>query len=180
MVHHSQKASSSSLLRRLLITAPGCLTAAAQPFEHFVPIWEEAKDDVLGLVDWLDTRPALAERIARAGQRFACRHLTHRGRGCYLRALTAEYAASVLGYKVTDELLRLRRRQFPGLVEITPEALSCRLSGEGAAQPVECTVNAAAAKPVPLKEEGEEERGEEPAVAGEATAGGGAAGRRRR
>ena len=83
---------------------------ALQAYVHYVPLWRSSSDDVLRVVDWLGAHDRLAERVAAAGQRFACEHLTLPARLCYWRKAIDEYAASFLAYAPT---LDTRPRAFP-------------------------------------------------------------------
>lgn len=82
---------------------------AMHAFVHYVPVWQSSSDDVLRLIDWLGSHDATASRIALAGQRFACEHLTQPGRLCYWRRAIEEYAP-FLAYTPT---LAKRPRAFP-------------------------------------------------------------------
>ena len=64
---------------------------------------------MLRLLDWLDRNDALAARIARNGQHFACEHLTRPGRLCYWRRAIELYA-TLQDYKPS---LARRPRAFP-------------------------------------------------------------------
>ena len=83
---------------------------ALHAFVHYVPVWQSSSDDVLRLLDWLGAHDAVAERVALAGQRFACEHLTQPGRLCYWRRAIGEYTKSFLGYVPS---LAKRPRAFP-------------------------------------------------------------------
>lgn len=56
---------------------------ALVPYHHYVPVWRESEDDVLEAFRWLESNPARAAAIAKAGQDFACEHLTRDARRCY-------------------------------------------------------------------------------------------------
>eukprot|EP00966_Prymnesium_polylepis_P307174 7098342-Prymnesium_polylepis.1 len=57
-------------------------SGALVPGEHYLPVYTSSADDVLKTVAYLEANPDVAERIARAGQEFACEHLTLEGRKC--------------------------------------------------------------------------------------------------
>ena len=82
---------------------------ALHPFVHYIPVWHSSQDDILRLIDWLDSHDDLAQRIAQNAQHFACTHLTQPGRLCYWKRAINEYA-KLLDYKPT---LRTRPRAFP-------------------------------------------------------------------
>lgn len=82
---------------------------AIEKFVHFVPLWRSSRDDVLRLLGWLETHDALAQRIARNGQHFACEHLTQPGRLCYWQRAIELYAK----FQAYTPSLARRPRAFP-------------------------------------------------------------------
>ena len=123
------------------------------PFVHYVPVWRSSRDDVLRLLDWLDHHDALARRIARNGQHFACEHLTQPGRLCYWQRAIELYA-SLQAYIPS---LARRPRAFPLdalniMCRIRDQPIVCyynvRLPTEGAPPGYEC------AKPIPNERPG--------------------------
>ena len=141
--------------------------AALIDFVHVVPIWRSSRDDVLRLTSWLESHDALAERIARNGQHFACEHLTQPARLCYWRKAIEAYAP-FMGYTPS---LEDRPRAFP----LERLNIMCRIRDA----PVVCYYNILARgppvpqgyrceKPVPGAPNGSYEecwyRGDEPAA----------------
>lgn len=98
---------------------------ALQEYVHFVPVWTDDKDDILAKLEWLEREPELAQRIADEGRRFACHHLTQHARTCFWREAVRRYNALML-YRVTDELVEARKREFP-MVRVTPDLIRCNL-----------------------------------------------------
>ena len=105
-----QLLATNSLVLRHRSTWRAYYYAALHAFVHYVPVWRSSSDDVLRLVDWLGAHDSVARRIALAGQRFACEHLTQPGRLCYWHKAIAEYTNSFLGYVPS---LAKRPRAFP-------------------------------------------------------------------
>ena len=59
------------------------------PSRHYVPIQRESAGDALDAVRWLDANPLVAEKIAKAGQDFACSQLVKPARRCFwVRAMS--------------------------------------------------------------------------------------------
>lgn len=98
---------------------------ALVPYVHFVPVWTNSEDDILGAIAALEREPLLAARIAAEGRRFSCHNLALHGRNCWWREAVRRYNALVT-YRVTDALLEERKRQFP-MVKVTPELIRCNL-----------------------------------------------------
>lgn len=98
---------------------------ALQEYVHFVPVWTHGKDDLLEKVAWLEREPELAQRIAEEGRRFACHYLTQHGRNCWWREVVRRYN-TIFAYRVTDELVEARKREFP-MVRVTPNLIRCNL-----------------------------------------------------
>lgn len=99
--------------------------SALQEYVHFVPVWTDDKDDLLAKVAWLEREPQLAQRIAEEGRRFACHHLTQHGRNCWWREVVRRYN-DLMDYRVTDELVAERKREFP-MVRVTADLIRCNL-----------------------------------------------------
>jgi hypothetical protein len=99
---------------------------ALLPWVHYVPIWVDQRDDIIGAVAWLHAHPAAARRIAKAGRAFACRHLVLSGRTCWWKRMAQLYQDSLLGYKLDDAWFAARRDAFgDDMVQLTPDVLVC-------------------------------------------------------
>jgi hypothetical protein len=99
---------------------------ALAPWVHYVPIWISSRDDILGVVTWLQSNPAAAERIAMSGRAFVCHHLTLAGRTCWWKRMAEAYQASLLGYELDDAWFASRRATFgDGMLKLTPDVLAC-------------------------------------------------------
>ena len=100
--------------------------AALVPWVHFVPIWVNSRDDILGVVAWLHSNPLAARRIAKAGRTFACSHLGLSGRTCWWKSMATAYREGLLGYELDDAWLESRRAAFgDDMLELTHEVLQC-------------------------------------------------------
>lgn len=74
---------------------------ALKPFYHYIPLDEEAKN-LVNIVKFLRSYPAIAERIAENGFQFVSRYLTEDSALCYWIELLTRYQ-TMIAYKVKPE-----------------------------------------------------------------------------
>jgi len=64
-----------------------------QPGVHYLPFYNSSKDDILAVLDWLQTHDEEARRIGQQGREFALQKLSRRARLCYMWELFKRAAA---------------------------------------------------------------------------------------
>lgn len=98
---------------------------ALMPWVHYVPVWANARDDVLSLLTWLQANQEDAERIALKGREFVCEHFTFPGRSCWWQTMAQQYRARLLGYALDDAWFEARKAAFKDMTHITDKVLRC-------------------------------------------------------